>query len=66
MAEGPRRRLQLVSALLIGLVFVLMVQLVQVQIVDHRFYKEWGKEQRERHIVMADSPRGVIRDRDGH
>jgi cell division protein FtsI/penicillin-binding protein 2 len=66
MAEGPRRRLQLVSTLLIGLVLVLVAQLAQVQVIDHRFYEEWGKEQRERLIVMADSPRGVIRDRNGH
>lgn len=66
MAEGPRRRLQLVSTLLIGLVLMLVAQLAQVQVIDHRFYEEWGKEQRERLIVMADSPRGVIRDRNGH
>ncbi|MEE8389320.1 MAG: penicillin-binding protein 2 [Anaerolineae bacterium] len=66
MAEGPRRRLQLVSILLLGLVLVLVLQLVQVQIVDHRFYVDWAKEQRERPIVMADPPRGVIRDRNGH
>jgi cell division protein FtsI/penicillin-binding protein 2 len=66
MAEGPRRRLQLVSTLLIGLVLVLVAQLAQVQVIDHRFYEEWGKEQRERLIVMADSPRGVIRDRNGY
>jgi cell division protein FtsI/penicillin-binding protein 2 len=66
MAEGPRRRLQLLVTLMIGLVLVIVAQLVQVQIVDHRFYKEWGEEQRVRSIVMADAPRGVIRDRNGH
>ena len=53
MAEGPRRRLQLLVTLMIGLVLVIVAQLVQVQIVDHRFYKEWGEEQRVRSIVMA-------------
>jgi cell division protein FtsI/penicillin-binding protein 2 len=66
MAEGPRRRLQLVSILLAGLVIVLVAQLVQVQIIDHVFYKDWAREQRERPIAMADPPRGVIRDRNGH
>jgi cell division protein FtsI/penicillin-binding protein 2 len=66
MAEGPLRRLQLVSILLVGLVILLVLQLVQVQIIDHRFYKDWAKEQDERSIVMADPPRGVIRDRNGH
>ena len=55
MAEGPRRRLRLLSTLMI------VAQLVQVQIVDPRF-----PEGIERRIVMADSPRGVIRDRNGH
>ncbi|HEY66651.1 MAG TPA: penicillin-binding protein 2 [Thermoflexia bacterium] len=66
MAEGPRRRLRLLITLLIGLVLVIVAQLVQVQIVGHRFYEEWGREQRERTIVMAEPPRGVIRDRNGH
>ena len=66
MAEGPRRRLRLVSILLIGLVLVIVAQLVQVQIVDHRFYEEWAREQRERLIAMAAPPRGAIRDRNGH
>lgn len=66
MAEGPRRRLQLVSVLLVGLVILLVVQLAQVQIVNHTFYKDWGEEQRKRPIVIASPPRGVIRDRNGH
>ena len=66
MAEGPRRRLRLVSTLLIGVVLVIVAQLVQVQIVDHHFYEEWGKDQLVRPIVMAEPPRGVIRDRTGH
>ena len=64
--EIPRRRLRLMSALLSALAMVIVVQLVKVQIVDHRFYKEWGREQRERSIAIADPPRGVIRDRAGH
>ena len=66
MAEGPRRRLRLVSTLLIGLVFVIVAQLVQVQIVDHLFYEEWAEDQRVRSIAMAEPPRGTIRDRNGH
>jgi len=66
MAEGPRRRLRLLATLLIGFVLVLVVQLAQVQIVNHRFYDEWGREQHERAIVVAESPRGAIRDRNGH
>jgi len=65
MAEGPRRRLRLVSTLLIGLVLVIVAQLVQVQIVDHCFYEEWANDQRVRPIVMAEPPRGTIRDRNG-
>jgi cell division protein FtsI/penicillin-binding protein 2 len=65
MTEGPRRRLKLVAAVLIGLVVMLVAQLAQVQIVDQDFYKGWAKEQRERIIAIADPPRGVIRDRDG-
>lgn len=66
MAQGPRRRLRLVGALLIGFLFVILAQLVQVQIVDHHFYKEWAEYQRVRPIVMDEPPRGVIRDRNGH
>ena len=66
MAEGPRRRLRLVTALLIGLVIVIVAQLMQVQLVDHRFYKEWAAEQRERPVATDQPARGVIRDRDGH
>ncbi len=66
MAEGPRRRLRLLATLLIGILLVIVAQLAQVQIVHHRFYKEWGEWQGVRTIVMTESPRGVIRDRDGH
>jgi len=66
MAEGPRRRLRLVSTLLIGFVIMIVAQLVQVQIVDHYFYKGWGEEQHERSIAIADPARGKIRDRNGH
>lgn len=65
MAEGPRRRLLLLIALLIGSVFVAVVQLVKVQIVDHQFYAKWAEEQRVRAVRMDQPPRGVIRDRDG-
>jgi len=65
MAEGPRRRLRLVSALLIVFLFVIVAQLVQVQIVDHHFYKSWGSEQWTRPVVIDEAPRGVIRDRNG-
>ncbi len=66
MAEGPRRRLRLLATLLIGILLVIVAQLAQVQIVHHRFYKEWGEWQGVRTIVMTESPRGMIRDRDGH
>jgi len=66
MAEGPRRRLRLLITLLIGLLLVIVAQLAQVQVVNHRFYKEWGEWQGVRTIVMAESPRGAIRDRDGY
>ena len=65
MAEGPRRRLMLVSTLLLGCVLVIVAQLVKVQIVDHRFYQEWAVEQRVRAVTVAEPPRGVIRDRNG-
>jgi len=66
MAEGPRRRLRLLATLLIGVLLVIVAQLAQVQIVHHRFYKEWGEWQGVRTIMMTESPRGMIRDRDGH
>ncbi len=66
MAEGPRRRLRLLTTLLIFALAVIVAQLAQVQIVRHRFYEEWGQEQRVRNIVMAKPPRGAIRDRNGH
>lgn len=66
MAEGPRRRLRLLATLLIGILLVIVAQLAQVQIVNHRLYKEWGEDQGVWTIVMTEPPRGVIRDRDGH
>jgi cell division protein FtsI/penicillin-binding protein 2 len=66
MAEGPRRRLRLMGTLMIGLVVVIVAQLVQVQVVDHQFYKDWATDLRERSVAMADPHRGVIRDRNGH
>ena len=66
MAEGPRRRLRLLATLLIGILLVIVAQLAQVQIVHHRFYKEWGEWQGVRTIMMTESPRCMIRDRDGH
>jgi len=53
------------SILLIGLALVLVAQLTQVQVVNHQFYDDWGREQRERIIAVAAPPRGVIRDRNG-
>ena len=66
MAEGPRRRLRLMGTLMIGLVVVIVAQLVQVQVVDHQFYKDWATDLRERPVAMADPHRGAIRDRNGH
>jgi cell division protein FtsI/penicillin-binding protein 2 len=66
MAEGPRRRLSLVSMLLIGLLVVIVAQLAQVQIVNHGFYAAWAKEQYDRPVVIVEPPRGVIRDRNGY
>jgi cell division protein FtsI/penicillin-binding protein 2 len=66
MAEGPRRRLRLVSTLLVVIVFVIMAQLAQVQLVAHQFYEDRGRKQHERSIAIADPPRGVIRDRNNH
>ena len=66
MAEGPRRRLRLLTTLLIFALAVIVAQLAQVQIARHRFYEEWGEEQRVRNIVMTQPPRGAIRDRNGH
>jgi len=66
MAEGPRRRLRLMGTLMIGLVVVIVAQLVQVQVVDHQFYKDWATDLRERSVAMDDPHRGVIRDRNGH
>jgi len=66
MAEGPRRRLRLVSMLLIGLLLVIVAQLVQVQVISHGFYAEWAQEQYKQSVVIVEPPRGVIRDRNGH
>jgi cell division protein FtsI/penicillin-binding protein 2 len=66
MAEGPRRRLRLVSMLLIGLLLVIVAQLVHVQVISHGFYADWAEEQYRRPIVVVEPPRGVIRDRDGY
>ncbi len=66
MAEGPRRRLLLMIALLALAVVITVVQLVKVQIVDHEFYTNWAKEQRVRAVKMAQPPRGAIHDRDGY
>jgi cell division protein FtsI/penicillin-binding protein 2 len=65
MAEGPRRRLQLLSALLIAVAIVIIAQLLHVQIFRHRFYQEWGREMREGFVAAAEPPRGTIRDRNG-
>ncbi|MFL7793044.1 MAG: peptidoglycan D,D-transpeptidase FtsI family protein [Anaerolineae bacterium] len=66
MAEGPRRRLRLVSMLLIALLLVIVAQLVQVQVISHGFYLDWAREQYKRPVVVVEPPRGVIRDRNGH
>jgi Cell division protein FtsI/penicillin-binding protein 2 len=66
MAETLRYRLQFIGLLAAAFTMTLLVQLTRVQVLDHRFYEEWGREQRERLITMADAPRGVIRDRDGY
>jgi cell division protein FtsI/penicillin-binding protein 2 len=66
MAEGPRRRLRLVSMLLIALLLVIVAQLVQVQVISHGFYLDWAREQYKRAVVVVEPPRGVIRDRNGH
>ena len=65
MAEGPRRRLKLISTLMIMLVLVIVVQLVHVQIVEHEFFRDWGIEQlkwQEKWAVLDDPPRGAILD----
>jgi cell division protein FtsI/penicillin-binding protein 2 len=65
MAEGPKRRLLLLIAVLVGCLIVVVVQLVKVQVADHQFYKNWALEQQVRAVTMDKPPRGVIRDRDG-
>jgi len=66
MAEGPKRRLLLLIILLcIGLI-VVVIQLVNVQVISHAFYKGWALDQQVRAVTMDQSPRGAIRDRDGH
>jgi cell division protein FtsI/penicillin-binding protein 2 len=66
VAEGPRRRLRLVSMMLIGLLLVIVAQLMQVQIINHGFYAGWAEEQYKRPIVIVEPPRGVIRDQNGY
>jgi len=66
VAEGPKRRLMLLIALLIGCLLIVIIQLVKVQIVDHQFYLRWAEEQRVRAIEMHQPPRGTIHDRNGY
>lgn len=66
MGDGPRRRLRLVGALLVGLTIVLVVQLAQVQLVSHGDYRRQAEQLQNRSILVGEAPRGVIRDRDGH
>jgi cell division protein FtsI/penicillin-binding protein 2 len=66
MAEGPKRRLILLITLLIVCLFVVIVQLIKVQIVDHQSYTTWAEEQRVRAITMDQPPRGTIRDCNGY
>jgi cell division protein FtsI/penicillin-binding protein 2 len=65
MAEGPRRRLILLIALLIGCLLAVVAQLIKVQLIDHEFYINWADDHRVRTITMDQPPRGTIRDRDG-
>ena len=66
MAEGPRRRLRLVSMVLTAVLLVIVAQLTQVQIINHGYYAGWAEEQYKRPIVIVEPPRGVIRDRNGY
>ncbi len=66
MGAGPRRRLKLLSALLVGMLLAILAQLAQVQILHHTFYQEWAEDQRVRPVVMSDAARGKISDRSGH
>ncbi len=65
MVEGLRPRVRLVMAVLVALAFVIVAQLVHVQIVSHASFVEWAWEQQNRKISTTDQPRGTIRDRDG-
>ena len=66
MSEGPRRRLHLMIAGMVGLAFLIVVQLVNMQILRHEFYDGWAQWVRVREIQLAEPPRGVIRDRNGY
>ncbi|MCJ7737859.1 MAG: hypothetical protein MUQ10_11200, partial [Anaerolineae bacterium] len=66
MPDVLQRRLRFLSAILIGLTAVVVVQLMQVQLVNHRMYVDWAISINTREIVRATSPRGVIRDRNGY
>ncbi|NLE45032.1 MAG: penicillin-binding protein 2 [Chloroflexi bacterium] len=65
MTDAPRRRLRFLGTLLIGLLFVIVVQLFQVQVVNHKTYADQGRKNRTQVIRLPDPPRGVIRDRNG-
>ena len=65
MVEGLRPRLRLMLAVLVALTLVIVAQLVNVQAVNHRFYRDWASEQQNRQIASTNPPRGVIRDRNG-
>jgi cell division protein FtsI/penicillin-binding protein 2 len=66
MAEGPRRRLILLITLLAACLFVVILQLIKVQIVDHQSFSTWADEQRVRAITMDQPPRGTIHDCNGY
>jgi len=66
MPEVLQRRLRFLSALLVGMTCVIVVQLMQVQLLNHRYYADWANEINTREIVRSAAPRGIIRDRNGY
>lgn len=60
-----RDRLLVLALLFIILTLILLIRLIDLQIVHHRFYRERAQEQRRRVINLA-ADRGDITDRQGH
>jgi cell division protein FtsI/penicillin-binding protein 2 len=66
MAEGPRRRLRILSTVLAILAGLVILRLLQLQIIEHKQHETEALELRVRTVPLPLPPRGAIFDRGGH